>query len=875
MALRLVRIDAQSLWFDEGYSWFAASQPTLVDAANADSTNPPLYYALLFVTVHMWGDNESALRLFSLFLSLPVIALAYQLARQVSPSARRRLSGLIAALIVALIPSMWWASQEARMYTLMALFVMIAALAWQHLITRARPVVWAWIALWLSELATLYTHNSGPVIVLWLNAASLLVWISRRSLRRPDVRLWIGGQIAVGLLWLPYFLTRFLNLSAANAAIHSAPVLTPEFALKVWQSFWIVPYERVAAGSWTVPVLSIAVFILALLLFVRSRSAVRWIFTHSVLLITGLIAALMVLGNEYHGRYVVMMAPLIAVGLGAGIGAIQRGWVRIPLTVGLAGACLFGIISTFDESLPFRHDDARAMVQYYADTLSENDSVIAWSYADRYELAYYWDRLGVRAHRITLPEGADLDQIAPLLPTSGDVSLNVWYTQRADYRGMMGCLLGDGTTALPDSFTTYGMTTYTYRQPPLQLPEVVPAGLVGFYDDAHPLAQLEFQGHPDSGTADQALCLPLALRLIAAPDVDLKALVLVKNTLGDTVATTDAIFATADQRTTASVEAGELVWAYPLVRLPAGSPSGDYAIYVRVYDEQGRYPTGLMQDSRSGIGHDAWVHTWTIEPGAVWSMPEDSQPIASTIASIRSLQLIGLDAPTEARPGDRVEVTLHWQNPGTALPYAPVVTLVNAESELRLPVEAQYSVGSGYSLDWRRVNLPPNMPPGEATLQLDDGTIIGRIAVLDVSFVSESPSFDHPVTPLLPEFEGYMSLAGYSAPDTLDISQSPFVTLIWQATQPTAIPYTVFVQVLNASGQVIAQSDSQPVNGDRPTTGWRQSEWIADDHTLTWNTLAAPGEGRLIAGLYDPVTGVRIPYANGQDFAELGAVTIR
>ena len=98
--------------------------------------------------------------------------------------------------------------------------------------------------------------------------------------------------------------------------------------------------------------------------------------------------------------------------------------------------------------------------------------MIAWSYADRYELAYYWDRLGVKARRITLPEGADLDAVLPLLPTSGDVALNIWYTQRADYRGMMGCVLGNGTVDEPERFTTYGMTTLIYHNPALDLPQL-------------------------------------------------------------------------------------------------------------------------------------------------------------------------------------------------------------------------------------------------------------------------------------------------------------------------------------------------------------------------------------------------------------------
>ena len=39
-ALRLHRIGAQSLWFDEGWSAWAAIQPVLAQALLADTTNP-------------------------------------------------------------------------------------------------------------------------------------------------------------------------------------------------------------------------------------------------------------------------------------------------------------------------------------------------------------------------------------------------------------------------------------------------------------------------------------------------------------------------------------------------------------------------------------------------------------------------------------------------------------------------------------------------------------------------------------------------------------------------------------------------------------------------------------------------------------------
>jgi hypothetical protein len=96
------------------------------------------------------------------------------------------------------------------------------------------------------------------------------------------------------------------------------------------------------------------------------------------------------------------------------------------------------------------------------------------------------------------------------------------------------------------------------------------------------------------------------------------------------------------------------------------------------------------------------------------------------------------------------------------------------------------------------------------------------------------------------------------------------VTLVWQAgeTTPTT-SYTVFVQLLDATGRVIAQSDRVPAEGMRPTTGWRAGEYIVDRHTLMLNADAAPGVATLIAGLYDAATGTRVPLAGGVDAAVL------
>jgi predicted membrane-bound mannosyltransferase len=168
-ATRLYQIDSQSIWFDEGWSAFAAVQPSLQTAVESDPTNPPLYYILLNLSVNFTGDSPLALRLFSLVLGVLTIPLTYRLARRLFDER----AGLYAAFLAAFSPLLWWASQEARMYTLLAVVVLLTTMGWHQLLRE--PKRWAWLVLWAGELALLYAHNTGPVIVIWLNLETTLL----------------------------------------------------------------------------------------------------------------------------------------------------------------------------------------------------------------------------------------------------------------------------------------------------------------------------------------------------------------------------------------------------------------------------------------------------------------------------------------------------------------------------------------------------------------------------------------------------------------------------------------------------------------------------------------------------------------------------
>lgn len=863
-ATRLYHIQAQSVWFDEGWSAFAAVQPTLADAIAADPTNPPLYYTLLNLFARGAGDSEFSLRLFSLLAGLLTIPLVYQLGRRLF-SAR---AGLYGALLAALSPPLWWASQEARMYTLLAALVLVCALAFHALLER--PSRRAWLALLAAELALLYAHNTGPVIVLWLNAAALLAWLARRRADRPPWRAWVAGQIAVGLLWLPWFALRFVELQTANSAVASAPQLGLALLAQIWQAFWVSPWGMVG-GEPVLIAFALAAFVLWLALTPWREASARWLAVHVALLTGFLLLGLVALGNELHGRYLVMVVPLLLTLVGAGL-------ARVPLTgprVFLAGvfAALLAANVALAQNPAYQHDDARALVQHYAATLTAADTVLAWSYADRYELWYYWGRLDAAARRVTLPEGADLDEIAPLLPLSGDVALNVWYTQRADYRGMMGCLLGAASVALPDVTPFYGMTSARYALPALALPELRPFDALALADGA-PVARVTAVGAIAAATAERGLCLPVTLEMLADVDADFKAALTVYNALGWPVAQADAVFATANQRTSSQLAPGETLTAYALLRLPVGAPPGVYDVRLRLYDET-RHLSGYDLQGVDGLARrDLPVGEWEAVPGADWARTrrETNLPYAAAPpVAWDGLRLAAHDLPPQPptlAKGATLRLSLLWEGDG------PLPDLTLAGDGWQVTAPAADGPRDPLTLDWREVRVPADAAPGPAALRLPDGAVIGRFIVENVPGLFDPPPFAVAVDQALP---GVGKLAGFTlAADSFDRAAPLAVTLVWQADGPTDAPYTVFVQLLDASGALIAQSDAEPAGGSRPTTGWRSGEYIVDAHALTFNARAAPGPAALIAGMYNAPSGQRVSAADGRDFIALpGTVTVR
>lgn len=120
-ALRVYRLDHQSMWWDEMKAGALSllSPGDILDNLFAIRNHVPAYFILL----RLWsclGHTEFALRFFSVIWGVAGVALVYRLGHLIDG----QVVGTVSALLLAVSPFHIWYSQEARMYTLASAFTL-------------------------------------------------------------------------------------------------------------------------------------------------------------------------------------------------------------------------------------------------------------------------------------------------------------------------------------------------------------------------------------------------------------------------------------------------------------------------------------------------------------------------------------------------------------------------------------------------------------------------------------------------------------------------------------------------------------------------------------------------------------------------------
>ncbi len=236
--LRFYRLDAQSLWADEGNSVSLSGRSLpYITAGAAHDIHPPLYYYLLHFWMRVFGNSEFAVRALSALLGTALVYLTYLLGRHLSrppsvpPNPGGEASynhwlGLVAAFLSAISPFQIYYSQETRMYILLAALSALSVYSFLRFLeaeaskTRNSKLetrnLYLWAGLYILATAlSLYTHYSFPIIIFMQNLLYgiwlVISWRQERVLGRA-VR-WVIIQLAVVVLYSPWLPTAFRQVS--------------------------------------------------------------------------------------------------------------------------------------------------------------------------------------------------------------------------------------------------------------------------------------------------------------------------------------------------------------------------------------------------------------------------------------------------------------------------------------------------------------------------------------------------------------------------------------------------------------------------------------------------------------------------------------
>ena len=123
LALRFLGLGEGDFWIDELFTRAIVDEP-LADVTNAvrdTESSPHLYYLLAWAWTGVLGAGETALRSLSAIAGALVAPVAYLTLRQVG----LRTEALIAGGLAAVSPLLIWYSQEARVYSLLALLTAV------------------------------------------------------------------------------------------------------------------------------------------------------------------------------------------------------------------------------------------------------------------------------------------------------------------------------------------------------------------------------------------------------------------------------------------------------------------------------------------------------------------------------------------------------------------------------------------------------------------------------------------------------------------------------------------------------------------------------------------------------------------------------
>jgi 4-amino-4-deoxy-L-arabinose transferase-like glycosyltransferase len=903
-ALRVYRLDDQSLWFDEAWTADVVSQNCLgILQATAEDIHPPAY----FLGLHFWtivlGNSAFALRMFSVLPSVATVAFAYSFARRV----QGHLTGLTAATIVTLAPLQVYYAQEARSYALMPLLTLASSYCLLRVSAeQRRPGPGIDLSRWLLSYVavstlSLYTHYTAAyVLVAQIFFLIHLCWRRRRVagavLAAPVLIFlcclpwvlylwghrtgWSEAALLLGSDPLPFrFVWLWRNLMAVNFGPTAIPPLAQD-AAEVLQVTQIIMMVVVTLGA-----------VQACRTSTGTQSDGGWLLVWTFLIALVLVTFVTVPGDP---RHIMVSTPsyylLLALGMERAAGGIPFGRRRLLRRPLVGAAVLFLVVAASAFFLnnqyhvvQYRKADDFKTIFPTMEWLARPDDAVILTYGPlQLVLDYYWKGLAPDTYLVPSEQDwADLEfhlsdaerRLSSLLGSHA----RYWLIED------LGMSLDEGQVERWLSDNTYEVVRQNYNRTRISLFSVPGKNLAAKDLQANFGATLLFHDPESDGTqleSGSPLHYALHWGLLRETDTDFS----VSLWLADT---SDCIYASHKSllsewaRWTIDSTAGDEIEQRIGLLVPPGTPPGTYRVKLAVYDIGTSLPLSILDQDSMPVGTELLLDEVEVIP-AEFNPDGELAPVDHRVHKdlTDSLRILGYNSvPDRVVLASTVLLDLFWQAiEKPIVDYRVAVALVDMQGsrvyqQVAEPANGRHPFsawGKGeIIIDKRSAVVPVNTHVGQHQLfvalvdpetQLQKAEVcLGSVLVVDRPRRFTLPLVEHQVNSI---FDGKVKLLGYElTPAVAAPGAYVHVVLYWQAERPMQTSYTAFVHLVDDKQHIWGQMDSIPGRGTVPTTGWLQGEVIIDSYDVPIAEGAPDSSYHIEVGLYDAANGQRLAVA--------------
>src|SRR5680860_317003 len=230
----------------------------------ASDVHPPLFYWLLKLWSMLFGNSELALRSMSTFFGGIAIIFGYLLTNRLFGKKTARVS----LIFLVLSPMLVRYSQEARMYTLVAVIALAATYVLTFAIETKRRLPWVLYGILVA--LGMWTHYFAAIV--WVAHWIWRIDIIRRTVgKRQFLRSFFSKEwvlahvIAIGLYipWLPFFFWQTFSVTVLGFWIPAVNSSTPLSFL----TEFIYYKEPLETAGWQALGLWVAVIFMGVLAF--------------------------------------------------------------------------------------------------------------------------------------------------------------------------------------------------------------------------------------------------------------------------------------------------------------------------------------------------------------------------------------------------------------------------------------------------------------------------------------------------------------------------------------------------------------------------------------------------------------------------------